>query len=487
MLIFKSSSWSCQDKTYVSESYEISYKTGIMADHKNIHVAMYPWFAFGHLTSFLHLANKLAQRGHRISFFLPQKTKPKFEPFNHHPDLISFIPVNVPEVDGLPPGAETTNDVTFSLHSLLMTAMDLTKPVIEEYLQDLKPHFVFFDFTYWLPEVSGRLGIKAVLYCTISPATVGYLMSPERNLLEKSRTGDDLTKPPASFPPSSIKLRAHEARTLAATAENEYGSGITFMERQMLSFNGSDVISFKTCREMEGPFCQYVEKQFGKPVILAGPVVPEPPDSVLDEHIAEFLDGFEPGTVVFCAFGSECILAKDQFQELVLGLELTGLPFLAALKAPIGAETIESALPEGFSERTKGRGWVYGSWIQQQLILKHPSVGCFVTHCGSGSLSEAMVNECQLVLLPYAGDQIINARLMGGDLKVGVEVEKGEEDGLFTRDGVCKAVKAVTDDDSEIAKEVRRNHTKWREFLSSDKLEDSYIDSFIQNLQALLD
>ncbi len=41
-------------------------------------------------------------------------------------------------------------------------------------------------------------------------------------------------------------------------------------------------------------------------------------------------------------------------------------------------------------------------------------------------------NDCQLVLLPNFGDQIINARLMGEDLKVGVEVEKGEEDGLFT-------------------------------------------------------
>ncbi|KAF2303960.1 hypothetical protein GH714_025233 [Hevea brasiliensis] len=327
-----------------------------------------------------------------------------------------------------------------------MTAMDLTKPIIEAYLCDLKPHFVFFDFTYWLPEVSA---------------------SP-------------------SFPPSSIKLHSHEARGLAAAAAKKCGSGISFLVRQLLSFSGSDAISFKACTEMEGPFCKYIEKQFDKPVILAGPVVPEPPNSVLDEHIANFLDRFEAESVVFCAFGSECILDQNQFQELILGLELTGLPFLAALKAPIGAETIDSALPEGFSDRVKGRGFVYGNWIQQQLILKHHSVGCFVTHCGSGSLSEALINKCQLVLLPNVGDQIINSRLMGGDLKVGVEVEKGEEDGLFTREGVCKAVKAVTDDDSEVQKEVRTNHTKWREFLSSERLEDSYIDGFIQKLHALL-
>ena len=73
------------------------------------------------------------------------------------------------------------------------------------------------------------------------------------------------------------------------------------------------------------------------------------------------------------------------------------LPFLAALKPHIGAEAIESTLPEGFNERTKGRWVVHGDWVQQLLILSHPSVGCFVTHCGSGSLTKAMVNECQLI------------------------------------------------------------------------------------------
>ncbi|KAG6387153.1 hypothetical protein SASPL_152338 [Salvia splendens] len=121
------------------------------------------------------------------------------------------------------------------------------------------------------------------------------------------------------------------------------------------------------------------------------------------------------------------------------------LPFLAALKPPIGAKTVEEALPEGFTNRTENRGVVEGGWVQQQLILSHPSVGCFVTHCGWGSISEALVNECQLVLMPHVGDQLINARFMGGDLRVGVEVEKGDEDGLFTRDGVVKAMKVVMD------------------------------------------
>ena len=77
----------------------------------------------------------------------------------------------------------------------------------------------------------------------------------------------------------------------------------------------------------------------------------------------------------------------------MLGFEVTGMPFLAALKPTIRAEAIESALVVWFNERTKRRGVVDRDWVQQLLILSHPSVGCFVTQYGSGSLTKAMVNS----------------------------------------------------------------------------------------------
>ena len=47
----------------------------------------------------------------------------------------------------------------------------------------------------------------------------------------------------------------------------------------------------------------------------------------------------------------------------MLGLELSGWPFLAALKPPSGAESTEEALPEGIEERVQGRGIVHGGWV----------------------------------------------------------------------------------------------------------------------------
>ncbi|GLT72519.1 hypothetical protein SLA2020_444460 [Shorea laevis] len=130
----------------------------------SLHLAMYPWFGFGHLTPFLHLSNKLAQKGHTISFLIPTKTLHKLEPLNLYPDLITFVPITLPHVDGLPPDAETTADVPSTLHPHLMTAMDRTESHIELLLRHLKPDIVFFDFACWVPKLARKLGIKSILY-----------------------------------------------------------------------------------------------------------------------------------------------------------------------------------------------------------------------------------------------------------------------------------------------------------------------------------
>ncbi|GAU26621.1 hypothetical protein TSUD_102280 [Trifolium subterraneum] len=112
-----------------------------------MHIAMFPWFAMGHFIPYLHFSNKLAIRGHKISFFIPKNTLNKLQHLNLHPNLITFFPINVPHVDGLPHDAETSSDVPFSLVPLIATAMDQTEKQIELLLKELKPdilvHFLY--------------------------------------------------------------------------------------------------------------------------------------------------------------------------------------------------------------------------------------------------------------------------------------------------------------------------------------------------------
>ncbi|KAG2333083.1 hypothetical protein Bca52824_004263 [Brassica carinata] len=98
---------------------------------QKFHVLMFPWFAFGHFTPYLHLANKLAEKGHRVTFLLPKKAKKQLEPLNLFPDSIVLLPITIPHVDGLPADAETPSDIPITLWKLLCTAIDLTRDQVE--------------------------------------------------------------------------------------------------------------------------------------------------------------------------------------------------------------------------------------------------------------------------------------------------------------------------------------------------------------------
>ncbi|KAJ0046445.1 hypothetical protein Pint_05383 [Pistacia integerrima] len=54
-----------------------------MADAKQLHVAMFPWLAFGHMIPYFELAKRIAQKGHKVSFIsTPRNIKrlPKIPP-----------------------------------------------------------------------------------------------------------------------------------------------------------------------------------------------------------------------------------------------------------------------------------------------------------------------------------------------------------------------------------------------------------------------
>ncbi|TYG82165.1 hypothetical protein ES288_D01G065600v1 [Gossypium darwinii] len=447
-----------------------------------LHIAMFPWVAYGHFIPFLHLSNKLAHKGHKISFILPKGVQPKLENMNQYPNLIQFVPLVIPHVDGLPPGAETTSVVPLNQQKYLAFAVDQTRDQVEGILGALKPDMVFYDFWFWIPDLARQLGIHSICYVVVS----SMIMSLGSNIrtITKETTVEEVAKLPPDYPSSTVKFKAEEAAALLFEA-NDFGSGLSFGERTRTAVSGSDAIAFRTCRETEGPFCDYFARGIGKSVLLTGPCLPETNTQQLDEKWVSWLSQFEPGSVVFCSFGSQSVLQKDEFQELVLGFELCGLPFLVALKPPQGFSTVEEALPEGFQDRVGGRGLVYGGWVPQEQLLHHPNIGCFVNHCGYGTMWEFLLSDCQIVLIPEIGDQILNTRLMVKELKIGVEVERGKNREV-SKESLSEAIKFVMDKDNETANMMKRNHAKLKQILSNRDLQEGYINNFIQALQDLV-
>ncbi|CAI9774435.1 unnamed protein product [Fraxinus pennsylvanica] len=226
--------------------------------------------------------------------------------------------------------------------------------------------------------------------------------------------------------------------------------------------------------------------KFKKPVLLVGPVVPEPPTDHLEEKWAKWLDKFEANSVIYCSFGSETFLTDDQINELALGLELTGLPFFMVLNFPANVDVsavLKRTLPRGFLERVEGKGIIHTGWVQQQQILAHKSVGYYLCHAGFSSVIEAIVNDCQLVMLPQKGDQSLNSKLVHGDLKAGVEVNRSDEDGFFGREDIKSAVETLVD--KEPGKSIRANQKKWKEFLLNKDIQNNFIKTLVEEMEAI--
>lgn len=460
----------------------------------HLHVVMFPFFAFGHISPFVQLSNKLSLHGVRISFFSALGNVNRIKSMLHTPPATTqVIPLTLPPVEGLPPGLESTADLSPAQSELLKLSLDLMQPQITSLLSQLKPHFVLFDFAQeWLPPLASRLGIKTVFYSVFVALSTSYLTVPARLPdAEPTRSPaiEDLRKPPPGFPQTSIKsVKTFEARDFLYMFKRFHG-GASVYERVLKGLRGCDVILAKTCREMEGPYIDYVKKQFNKPVLLVGPVVPEPRSEPLEGKSAAWLDQFEPRSVIYCSFGSETFLSDEQVKELLLGLDLTGLPFFAVLNLPANVDIsahLKRALPEGFLEKVKHKALIHAGWVQQQQILAHQSVGCFVFHAGFSSVIEATVNDCQLVMLPVRGDQLLNAKLVSGDLRAGVEVNRRDEDGHFGKDDIRDAVERVMADiDEEPVKSIRGNHKKWKEFLQDSEIQTKFVSDLVKEMEAM--
>jgi hypothetical protein len=143
-----------------------------------------------------------------------------------------------------------------------------------------------------------------------------------------------------------------------------------------------------------------------------GPVIPSAADSSSDHECLRWLDAQPRGSVVFLCFGSMGFLGATQVREATVGLERSGHRFLWVLRTPPpeadGLE-LEELLPEGFLDRTRGRGLVWPAWAPQREVLAHPAVGGFVTHCGWNSVLEALRFGVPMAPWPLYAEQHLNA------------------------------------------------------------------------------
>ncbi|XP_031486105.1 UDP-glycosyltransferase 79A2-like [Nymphaea colorata] len=450
-------------------------------DSHPLRLVMLPWLGFGHICPFIQLSNALIDHGIEVTFLSPPTLVAKIRATLH--PSIPIVNYNLTPVPGLPAGVESTVAAQ-SANLLLMEALDASKPQIEGLLRKLNPTIIVFDFVYyWLPQLADSLGIKSVFFY-IGTALSATPMKIFTKLHPKKLALSVVEMLPVKVVSAFTGLKLYETRDLLQFVYKHQRSSISPCSRMLAVMMMSSSVLLKSATELEDPYINFVTSLCGKKALLCGTLTSKPPTGELEGRWEKWLSQFPSRSVVFCSFGSEFCLSIEQIAELVAGLEMSGCPFLAVLN--FSAQAKEHGLEaKVVGERMGGKGVVHSGWVQQQHILRHPSVGAHIGHGGLSSMMEAIIGGCQTVLLPQTMDQFLNAKLVVKRLKAGVSVKRRSRDGWFTREALCEAVKMAMKDETEKAKAMRANNTKLREFLLNEKVQQQYVQGFVAKLKEM--
>ncbi|CAN1158527.1 UDP-glycosyltransferase 88A1 [Linum perenne] len=159
-----------------------------------------------------------------------------------------------------------------------------------------------------------------------------------------------------------------------------------------------------------------------------------------------WLDSQPKGSVIFLCFGSLGVFLREQLREIAIGLERSQQRFLWVVRDPPSVndnnqnlavleteeEPLETLLPEGFLERTKGRGYMVKSWAPQVAVLNHDSVGGFSVRAG-----------VPMVAWPLYAEQRLNLVLLVEEIGIALPMVESDDSGFVHADEVEKRIEEL--------------------------------------------
>ncbi|KAL8551723.1 hypothetical protein ACS0TY_000699 [Phlomoides rotata] len=436
---------------------------------RSTRVLMFPWLAHGHISPFLQLAKSLAKRNFVTYICSSQINLNSLKKKISTKDAISIklVELLIPTTPELPPHYHTTNGLPPHLMGPLKKALDEARPAFATLLSTLGPDLVIYDFLQpWAPEEAASHNIPAVLFFSAGAGACSLML---HHFVYSSSE--------FPFPEIHFKKKEHAAFSHLEKDEDERVGGC---------FRRScDVVLIKSFREMEGKYMDFLSALTGKKFVPVGPLVPREPADEGDrkhDHFVEWLDGKGIGTTVFVSFGTEYFLSEKEIEEIAHGLEMSGVNFIWVVRFPLSerAYKIEERLPLGFVERVGGRGMVVEGWAPQRVILSHPSVGGFLSHCGWSSVMEGLYSGVPIIALPMQLDQPLNARVVA-EVGVGEEVVRGGVEGSLERREVARVVRKLMVEES--GEPVRRRVAEMSERMRRKGEEE--IDGVVEEMVRL--
>ncbi|KAK8605981.1 hypothetical protein V6N13_102745 [Hibiscus sabdariffa] len=369
----------------------------------------------------------------------------------------------------------------------LMGKQEITA-MINKYAEQNRPVSCLINnpFIAWASDVAESLGIPSAMLWVQSCACFAAYYHYNHGLVQFPSESD----PKIDVGLPAMPVLKHDEVPSFLHPSTPYSSLRTAILGQFKKLDKPFCVLMDSFEELEPDIVEYMSKFC--PIKTVGPLFKYHEvsndtvrcDIMKADECIEWLDSKPASSVMYISFGTVVYLKQEQVDEIAHALLLTtGISFLWVMRPPregLGRQI--HSLPQGFLEKVGDKGKIV-RWSPQEKVLTHPSVSCFVSHCGWNSTVEALSCGVPIIAFPQWGDQVTNAVYLVDVFKTGVRMCRGEaENRIVPREEVAKCFLEATTGPK--ASELKSNALKWKEAAEAAVADGG---SSSRNIQAFID
>lgn len=442
------------------------------------HVLLVTFPAQGHINPSLQFAKRLIKLGIEVTFatsVFAQRRMAKTATTSTSTKGLKFAAFSDGYDDGFKANVddskrymtEIRNRGSQTIRNIILKSSDEGRPVTSLVYTLLLP---------WVEEVGRELHIPSALLW-IQPATVLNIYYYYFNGYEDEMKCSTNNDPNWCIQlPRLPLLKSQDLPSFLVSSSSKdngkYSFALPTFKEQLDTLDGEEnpKVLVNTFDALEQEALKAIEKYN---LIGIGPLIPssfldgkDPLDSSFGGDLfqkcndyMEWLNSKPKSSIVYISFGSLLNLSRNQKEEIAKGLIEIKRPFLWVIRDQENVKEEEEEKLSSMMELEK-QGKIV-SWCSQLEVLTHPSLGCFVSHCGWNSTLESLSSGVPVVAFPHWTDQGTNAKLIEDVWKTGVRLRVNEDD-VVDSEEIKRCIEIVMDG-GEKGEEMRENAQKWKE------------------------
>lgn len=394
-----------------------------------------------HIIPLTDFAKLLALHGVNVSIITTPLNAQKYKTIVTHAIKsnlkIQLIPLHFPSQEvGLPLGCENVDTInSLELFKKFLLASEMMQEPLEKLIQEMEPKpscIISTSPLTWTQEVANKFKIPRYVFQTVSCFTLYCSHTLNQTKIQESLVLDSDSFLIPNVPHKIEFTKAQLPFDSRKQSSQDHMKGM--MDKIKKSQDLARGTLINTFEELEPWYVDSYKKVVNN-VFCVGPaslcnkkldeMVDRGNKASIDEHsnCLDWLDSMNPKSVIYACFGSLCHISFSQMKEIGLGLESSNVPFIWIIRGLNFTLEVEKWLrDENFEEKVKGRGMIIRGWAPQVLILSHPSVGGFLTHCGWNSTLEGISCGVPMITFPMFAEQFYNEKFIANVLKIGVRV-----------------------------------------------------------------